>query len=147
MITQIILFFILILLIIIKIKIFIAQIILFFIVILLIILKIKIFKIFHQDPIKLGHGRPIELGLWRRTQDNRVRLGPNAIESCLRPKIIRPFAMTQMCWLTPTHPHLNASTPTSKLGLDASTSNPKLGLDASASNSKLGIFSQNTVDC
>jgi hypothetical protein len=72
LITQIIIFFILILLIIIKIKIFIAQIILFFIVILLIILKIKIFKIFHQDPIKLGHGRPIELELWRRTQDNRV---------------------------------------------------------------------------
>jgi len=43
-----------ILLIIIKIKIFIPQIILFFILILLIIIKIKIFKILHQDPIELG---------------------------------------------------------------------------------------------
>ena len=42
------------------------------IVILLIIEKIKIFKILHQDPIELGHARPIELGIWRRTQDNWV---------------------------------------------------------------------------
>jgi hypothetical protein len=46
-IIQIKLFFIVILLVIIKIKIFITQIILFFIVILLIIKKIKIFKILH----------------------------------------------------------------------------------------------------
>ena len=78
MITQIVLFFISILLIIIKIKIFIAQIILFFIVILLVILKIKIFKIFHhiqynwvtQDPLSWGDD-----------------IGPKTIESCLRLKI------------------------------------------------------------
>jgi hypothetical protein len=78
LITQIVLFFISILLIIIKIKIFIAQIILFFIVILLVILKIKIFKIFHhiqynwvtQDPLSWGYDT-----------------GPKTIESCLRLKI------------------------------------------------------------
>jgi hypothetical protein len=46
-----------------KIIIFVTPIILFFRVILLIIIKIKIFKMLHQDPIELGHARPIELGL------------------------------------------------------------------------------------
>jgi hypothetical protein len=78
---------ILILLIIIKIKIFITKIILFLIVILLIIIKIKIFKIFYQDPIKLGHTKPIELA---------YDAAPKTIGSCLRPKIIRPFTMTYM---------------------------------------------------
>ena len=59
-------------LIIIKIKIFITKIILFLIVILLMIIKIKIFKIFHQDPIELGHAISIELSIRWRTQDNWV---------------------------------------------------------------------------
>jgi len=42
---------------------FIIQIILFFIVILLIIVEIKIFKIFYHDPIELGHASLIELGI------------------------------------------------------------------------------------
>jgi hypothetical protein len=40
-----------------------------------------------QDPLSWGYdARPKTIGL------------------CLRPKIIGPFAMTQMCWLTPSHP-------------------------------------------
>ena len=56
--------------------------------ILLIIIKIKIFKIFYQDPIKLGHTKPIELA---------YDAAPKTIGSCLRPKIIRPVTMIQMC--------------------------------------------------
>jgi hypothetical protein len=46
-----------------KIIIFVTPTILFLRVILLIIIKIKIFKILHQDSIELGHARPIEIGI------------------------------------------------------------------------------------
>jgi hypothetical protein len=63
-------------LIIIKIKICRTQMILFFIVTLLIIIKIKIFKTLHRDSIELGHVRPIELGM--------ATSKPNSFGSVLR---------------------------------------------------------------
>jgi hypothetical protein len=63
-------------LIIIKIKICRTQMILFFIVTLLIIIKIKIFKTLHRDSIELGHVRPIELGM--------ASSKPNSFGSVLR---------------------------------------------------------------
>jgi hypothetical protein len=50
--------------------------ILFFIVTLLIIIKIKIFKTLHRDSIELGHVRPIELGM--------ATSKPNSFGSVLR---------------------------------------------------------------